>query len=245
MIAVTWAVSPGLTEATSAGSNEASQPLGAVPASLTDSSGAVPELATIIGTRFSLFALPETLRRWSAVPSASWGVPWTTASSSIVPVAPFAPVTVTSIGYEPCCAVAGGVALTFTVVSAPASTVTVWAFSCAVGLAVTVHPCGAVGSNVKVCWTGVSLVTLRLYANGVPGSPLNDGKSAVRLMPLLTTSATTTVMSASDRPPDASWPVTVMGYSPGDASGGTAISRSAVAPGSGLEVMEWMTNPPS
>src|SRR5262245_49073098 len=63
-------------------------------------------------------------------------------------------------------------------------------------------------------------------------------------MPLLTTSATTTVIAASDRPPDASWPVTVMGYSPGDASGGTAISRSAVAPVSGFDVIEWITKPP-
>ena len=111
-----------------------------------------------------------------------------------MPLAPLAPVTVTSIGYEPCLVESGGVAVTLTVVSAPASTVTVWALAWAVGEAVTSQPCGAVGSNVNVCSIGVSLVTFRLYVNAVPGSPLSDGKSAVRLIPLLTTSATTTVM---------------------------------------------------
>src|SRR5262245_57801775 len=162
MTADTCAVSPGWTAATSAGSNETSQPVGAVPASFTDSSGALPVLATIIGTRFSVLALPDTLSRWSAVPSWSCGVPCTTASSSIVPLAPLAPVTVTSIGYEPCSAVAGGGAETLTVVSGPAATGTGWALAWAGGGAVASLPCGAVGSKVKVCSIGVSLVTFRL-----------------------------------------------------------------------------------
>ena len=59
-------------------------------------------------------------------------------------------------------AVAGGVAVTLTVPLPPASIVTVSALASAVGEAVTVQPCGAVGSNVNVCSSGVLLVTVRL-----------------------------------------------------------------------------------
>ena len=84
------------------------------------------------------------------------------AVSSILPVAPLAAVTVTSIGYEPSSAVVGGVAFTFTCPVAPASMFTVSARASAVGEAVTVHPSGPDGSNVNVCSSGVLLVIVRL-----------------------------------------------------------------------------------
>ena len=119
-------------------------------------------LDTIIGTRFSALAVPDVFSFWSAVCSASFGDPLTSAVSSIFPDAPLAAATATSIGYLPSAVPAGGVASTLTVLLPPASIVIVWALAWALGDAVTVQPCGPVGSNVKVCCSGVLLVTVRL-----------------------------------------------------------------------------------
>ncbi len=81
MIAVTCAVSLGLTAASCFGSKETSQPVGAVPASLTSVSAAVPVLATMSGMRLVVPDRPVTLRRWSAVAKDSCGVPVTSACS--------------------------------------------------------------------------------------------------------------------------------------------------------------------
>ncbi len=79
-----------------------------------------------------------------------------------LPRAPFPAVTSISIGYLPCSADWGGVAVTFTSVVAPASTVTVWARSSALGDAVTCQPWGADGSKANVCDAGVSFVIVKL-----------------------------------------------------------------------------------
>src|SRR6185295_8662100 len=147
MMAVTWAVSLGCTAGNVFGSNDTSHPVGAVPASWTLASAAVPVLETIIGTRFSLLAVPYVFSFWSAVCSASFGDPLTSAVSSIFPDAPLAADTATSIGYLSSGVPAGGVASTLTVLLPPASIVIVWAFAWALGDAVTVQPCGPVGSN--------------------------------------------------------------------------------------------------
>ena len=56
----------------------------------------------------------------------------------------------------------GGVAVTVTLLVAPASIVTVAAFASAVGDAVTAQPCGASGENVNVWPSGVLLVIVRV-----------------------------------------------------------------------------------
>ena len=86
----------------------------------------------------------------------------TSAVSSILPDTPFAAVTPTSIGYLPSGTPWGDVASTFTVPLPPASMLSVWALALELGDAVTVQPCGPVGSNVNVCCSGVLLVTVRL-----------------------------------------------------------------------------------
>ncbi len=111
--------------------------------------------------------------------------------------------------------------MTLTVPVAPASIVTVWARASAVGDAVTVQPCGAVGANVNVCSSGVLLVIVRLYVKSLAGSPFSDGKSAVSSMPLSTwVGDVERDLQGSRCRPTASCPLIVIGYEPGRGAGG-------------------------
>ena len=75
MTAVTWAVSPGCTAATESGSNDTSHPVGAVPASLTDSSGAVSNIA-VQTVRVNALPIPKiNVLNAAAEPGQKFSVP--------------------------------------------------------------------------------------------------------------------------------------------------------------------------
>ena len=79
--------------------------------------------------------------------------------------------------------------------------------------------------------------------NADPGSPRNDGKSAVSWMPVSTCSCTISRI-ANSRVSTPSEPRSTIGYSPPAASGGIATS-SVTEPGlSGVAVTDWTTKPP-